>query len=517
MKPEIILTVIEGELTGKEFVFEERNICIIGRNNDCYPQIPDDEYHRFISRYHCLLDINPPAIRIRDFGSKNGTFINGEKIGQREDNETPEEAAQRYFPEYDLKNNDTITLSQTVFQVTIKNSKSGTGILPVNENSILPVEENSILPVEKDSKSGTGIMPVEENNENLQPENELENNGDDSKTKETIDIFENPFINVASSSNKRKRKKINIFKRLQNLLQKSLNGNKELKAISNYKLLESIGKGGFGEVYLARHTITNKLVAIKVMLPEVAEDENAVAKFLRETENHRALKHPNIVQLFDYGYSENMFFFTLEYCQEGSLQNYLKNKGKPLTIDEAIPIILQILDGLDYAHNAEIPYVKLADGTRGKGKGLVHRDIKPDNILLTTNEANSQVKIADFGLSKAFDLAGLSGLSVTNGTMGTPVFMPRQQVTDFKYTKPDADVWSVAATFYYLITAKFPRKFNQGDSFYSILRNDPIPIRQQNSNIPQDLAQLIDLALTEKPEIYFKTAKDFKNELLKLI
>lgn len=100
--------------------------------------------------------------------------------------------------------------------------------------------------------------------------------------------------------------------------------------------------------------------------------------------------------------------------------------------------------------------------------------------------------------------------------MGTPVFMPRQQVIDFKYAKPDADLWSLMAIFYYLITGKYVRKFTKGDSFYDILRNDPIPILKQNPNLPQKLAELIDLGLREKPEIYFKNAQDLKQALLNI-
>lgn len=81
MSAKVILTITKGNLKGQKFEFDSRTTCIIGRADDCYPKIPDDEYHRTISRYHCLLDINPPNIRVRDFGSKNGTFVNGQKIG----------------------------------------------------------------------------------------------------------------------------------------------------------------------------------------------------------------------------------------------------------------------------------------------------------------------------------------------------------------------------------------------------------------------------------------------------
>jgi len=98
MPAKVILTIIEGSLKGQEFVIDSRTTCIMGRAKDCHPQIPDDEHHRTISRYHCLLDINPPDIRVRDFGSLNGTYVNGKKIGQRQVNQTPEEGAKLKFP-----------------------------------------------------------------------------------------------------------------------------------------------------------------------------------------------------------------------------------------------------------------------------------------------------------------------------------------------------------------------------------------------------------------------------------
>jgi len=119
MSSKVTLTITCGNLKGREFTFDTRTTCIIGRAKDCYPKIPDDEKHRTISRYHCLLDINPPDIRVRDFGSKNGTFVNGEKIGQREAYQTPEEAAQIQFPEYDLQGGDEFTLSDTSFRVGV--------------------------------------------------------------------------------------------------------------------------------------------------------------------------------------------------------------------------------------------------------------------------------------------------------------------------------------------------------------------------------------------------------------
>src|SRR5687767_423745 len=106
MPAKIVLSITRGGLAGEKFVFEGRTTTLIGRADECYPRLPQDEHHRTISRHHCLLDINPPDVRIRDFGSLNGTYVNGQRIGGREPHQTPEEGARVAFPEYDLKDGD---------------------------------------------------------------------------------------------------------------------------------------------------------------------------------------------------------------------------------------------------------------------------------------------------------------------------------------------------------------------------------------------------------------------------
>ncbi|MGD1716101.1 protein kinase domain-containing protein [Dapis sp. BLCC M172] len=441
MSAQVKLTIIQGSMIGKEFIFEERTICIIGRHKDCHPRLPNDEKHRTISRYHCILDINPPDARVRDFGSRNGTYVNGQKIGQRQPHHTPEAGAKIQFPEYDLKSGDKIKLSQTIFQVSIE------------AETDMPPE---MVSIPKKSSAETVELPV-------------------------------------------------YPPRL---------GSNNLITIPGYRTIKLLGKGGCGEVYLARNNSTQKLIALKTMLPEVATHPQAINRFVREIENTKALNHKNVVKLKDYSYSDSQFFFTLEYCNGGSIWNLLERCGYQLSINMAVPIIIQALDGLEYAHNAEIPYVKKADGSFGKGKGLVHRDIKPANIFLSNINSSTVVKIADYGLAKAFDLAGLSGQTITGNKGGTFPFMPRQQIINFKYVKPEVDVWAMAATLYNMLTGAYPRDFVGKDPILTVLKTQPVPIRKRNIAIPQSLAEVIDLALIDEPEIYFKTAKEFKHALL---
>jgi len=452
MTSKVTLTITAGNLKGKEFTFDTRTTCIIGRAKDCYPNIPDDEKHRTISRYHCLLDINPPDIRIRDFGSKNGTFVNGKKIGQREAHQTPEEAAQIQFPEYDLGEGDEFTLSDTSFRVAVA----------------------------------------------LDPENA-----------KTAQQQSSPTI----PSNQE-----NLWEMLQAFLFKAVGGQNNIGVLGDYVLLKELGKGGFSLVYLAQHQQTKEQVALKVMLPKVAANQRAVNWFLREVENMKVFKHPNVVGLKEFGYADETFFFTMEYCEGGSVVDLMQKRGvSTLPIAEAVGIITQVLDGLTYTHNAEIPNVRLADGSFAKGRGLIHRDLKPGNIFLANIGGKQVARIGDYGLAKAFDQAGLSGQTMTGSQVGTPYFMPRQQVLDYKYAQPEVDVWAAAACLYVMITGYAPRNFVGLDPFRAVLDNDAVPICDRTSSIPQPLATIIDRALIDNPEIYYKSAVDFKQALLNTI
>jgi eukaryotic-like serine/threonine-protein kinase len=424
----ITLAIIAGKLKGKKIQFDSRTTCIIGRHPDCNIQIPNDQEHSSISRYHCLLDISPPAIRIRDFGSLHGTYVNGRCIGSRKNNQTPAEAAQLNLGEHDLQDGDVIQLSNTVFQVNI--------------------EQDLAVPP-------TYIIPE---------------NTDDIPSR--LDI----------------------------------NFDHDLGSIAGYTKVKLLGKGGCGEVYLARHDdqIGNrKLLALKTLLPRVAVMPYMKERFLKEAERTKMLNHPNLVKFDDCGETNGIFYFTMEFCDRGSVVNLMEKRNGKLELKEAMEIILQVLEGLDYAHRA---------------KGLVHRDIKPGNIFLTIQSGKIVAKLGDYGLAKAFDISGLSGQTLTGTAMGTPSFMPRQQVLNFKYVEPDVDVWAVAATLYFMLTGMYPRQLSLDiDPMLEILTKPAVPIRERDSSIPQPLAQLLDLALIDNPQLHFKSAISFQDALLSVL
>ena len=157
--------------------------------------------------------------------------------------------------------------------------------------------------------------------------------------------------------------------------------------------------------------------------------------------------------------------------------------------------------------------MKQKGGGYGPGKGVVHRDIKPANLFLTGWGSGRVVKVGDFGLAKAFAESGLSGGTRTGDVGGTYEFMCRGQVARYKDAGPEVDVWSLAATLYFLLTGCTPRDCGDGDKCLAVLEVDPTPIGKRRSDLPSGLAEVIDVALKEEPAMTFKTASAFKRAL----
>lgn len=267
--------------------------------------------------------------------------------------------------------------------------------------------------------------------------------------------------------------------------------------LGGYRLERLLGKGGMGVVYLARRPQDSEPVALKVLLSQVLVDELARAGFHREVEVTRSLQHPNIVALLDHGSEGDRFYFAMEYCPGGSLDGLLRRRGGPLDLGLAGRIALEALSGLAFAHEW----------------GFIHRDVKPENILLS-EASGAGVKVTDFGLAKSFQQAGLSGMTATGMVGGTTYFMPREQLTNFRQTRPASDVWSLAATLYYLLTLQYARDFELGqDPLAVILKGGVVPVRERAPGIPERVAAVVDRALADDLGTRYATAAEFRNAL----
>ena len=215
-------------------------------------------------------------------------------------------------------------------------------------------------------------------------------------------------------------------------------------------ILELIGRGGMGAVYKARQKELDRLVALKILPPEIGRQESFAQRFAREAQAMAKLSHPNIVTIHDFGRRGEFYFFLMEYVDGLSLRQVLDSGG--VSAKEALAIVPQICDALQCAHD----------------RGIIHRDIKPENILM---DRDGLVRIADFGLAK---LVGLTGgqppgdepagappapgaTRAGEGVMGTPQYMAPEQSDRPAEVDHRADIYSLGVVFYQMLTGELPR------------------------------------------------------------
>jgi eukaryotic-like serine/threonine-protein kinase len=494
MPTNIKLEVIKGAIREKEFLFEEHDTFVFGREPDCQACLPGDN---FVSRHHFLLEVNPPDACVRDLGSMNGTYVNGRKIGGRQKGETPEQGARKQYLEIHLIDGDEIKVGETRLLVRVHSQafccQCGDEI-PEADKKGWALDANSFLcgscrekQVDK-AKRAPKPSPVLCSRCGKDAAGEIgQRRGGEYLCAECrAKAAEDPW------------------RALQGLLEKArLKRNGEpAPAIEGYEIVRQLGIGGYGAVYLARRKKDGLLAAVKVMLARVAVQESSRKAFLHEMGVLKSLRHPNIVLLLEHGAIGSAFYFVMEYCDAGDVADLITRRGGRVALAEATAIMLLALDGLAYAHT----------------KGIVHRDLKPGNLLLAGNRANRAVKVSDFGLAKNFEQAGLSGMTLTGHFAGTPLFMPREQVLNFKRVKPVSDVWSFAATFYFMLTGVPPRETPRGvDPLAAVLGGVCTPIRDRDPSIPKALAPVIDRALAVDHKKRFQNATEFRDALAKAV
>jgi serine/threonine-protein kinase len=308
MPSKVTLKILNGNFKGQEHVFDEGSTCIIGRSQECSVRIPNDAAHKMISRHHCLLDINPPDIRVRDFGSLNGTYIGAERIGKRTHDD---ERGIATFPEFDLKDGDVFSLGDpgqalsVGFRVSIFVPTLCTGCseeIPEDEKAQAERSPGVFQCEACRQKEATLTLSTRTSD---RPARLCSRCGRDVSS-EVGEHRQGEFLCAQCKANPQ-----GIVSRL---LERARSARREeededLVAIRGYRILRELGAGGMGAVYLAEHEETGGQVALKVMLPHVAFMKKSRDVFLREAENTKALKHPNIVRFWDSGCAEGTFFF----------------------------------------------------------------------------------------------------------------------------------------------------------------------------------------------------------------
>jgi serine/threonine protein kinase len=269
-------------------------------------------------------------------------------------------------------------------------------------------------------------------------------------------------------------------------------------SIPGYTIKHEIGRGAMGVVYRATRQSDGQPVAVKVITPADGVMEKDSQRFLREARIMNTLEHRYIVRGLDSGESGGLLYLVMELVTGPDLRDRVKERG-PLEVPMAARLMLQVLTGLAHAH----------------AQGYVHRDVKPANLLLDGPKNNRVVKVADFGLARAFDECGISGLTMQGEAGGTPAFMAPEQVTHYRDVKPAADQYSAAATMYFLLTGQFVLDFASDARVHTvqIVADNRIPIRQRRADLPAALEAVITKALSREPKDRYRDVTALKEAL----
>ncbi|MCX4253979.1 MAG: Stk1 family PASTA domain-containing Ser/Thr kinase [Bacilli bacterium] len=262
------------------------------------------------------------------------------------------------------------------------------------------------------------------------------------------------------------------------------------KISDRYQIIKSIGEGGMANVYLAYDTILDRNVAVKILRGDLSNDEKFVRRFQREALAASSLAHQNIVEVYDVGEDNGEYYIVMEYIEGKHLKNLLKKRGK-LTLSEAVDIMMQITDGMSVAHDSYI----------------IHRDIKPQNIMILEN---GLVKITDFGIAMAMNA---TQLTQTNSVMGSVHYLPPEQASGQGSTL-QSDIYSMGIVMFELLTGELPFK---GDNAVEIalkhLKEPIVDIREKIPNVQNSIVNIIKRATAKNPKNRYNDAREMYEDL----
>jgi len=262
------------------------------------------------------------------------------------------------------------------------------------------------------------------------------------------------------------------------------------KINDRYQIIKTIGEGGMANVYLAYDTILDRNVAVKVLRGDLASDEKFVRRFQREALAASSLSHPNIVEVYDVGEDNGLYYIVMEYIEGKHLKQLVKKRGN-LTVREVVDIMLQLTDGMSGAHDSYI----------------IHRDIKPQNIMILEN---GLIKITDFGIAMALNA---TQLTQTNSVMGSVHYLPPEQACG-KGATIQSDVYSMGILMYELLTGSVPFKGENAVEIALKHIKETIPnVKDAVSTIPNSVANIVKRATAKNLKNRYVDAREMNQDL----
>lgn len=466
----VTLTVSKGPRAGTEIAFIRPRLYLIGRGVDADYRLSEDD--RYVHRRHAILEVSPPRCRVVNLGANNPVHLNGRAIASA-----------------DLRDGDVLELGYTQFTVTV-NEKfehreghcKGCG-RPVN------------LIGDEVEPEHCGACPSTKR----APEPGMPSQfacfacGKDLTDKANADglaaEFGTGMLHACSGCLPTADKNDGRF-------------------VGPYRLRRKIGFGGMGNVFLAYHPETARLVAIKLMLDLSVKE--LITRFIdRETRFMAELRHPALVSYVDRGIdASGAPFLVMQYLPSGCAADLMKQRGGTLPPAEAVATVGSALEGLAFMHDRHI----------------IHRDIKPANILLDPRRAGQTgyAKLGDFGLAKCYARAG-GAILTKKGGLGTEYYMPLEQYKDAAEVREPADTYAMGMTLYYMLTGRYSYDFEEAyikDHRHPVevlAASEPISVLKRKPELPAQLAAVVDRAVAKSVERRFQTAEAMRDGLFEAL
>ena len=423
----VTFRVIAGPHEGLGFTFHEHNTLFAGRLPRAQLRLEKDLH---FSRHHFRLEVNPPTCFLMDLNSRNGTFVNGERVKDR------------FLLDGDIVSGGRTKMVVSIFDPQEVKSK------PTNKSTRDSEPQQCPPPIP--SKQPPSIPPKSVSAPKIpQPQQ-----GD------------SPVV------------------------------------IPGYEIHEQIGAGDLGIVYRARKLSSNELCALKVLSPAAHTDETSIQAFLRQASVLNQLQHPHIIRLLELGAAGQNIFLATEYVGSYAWDEFVSRYTPEKRVRIACGIMSQILSALGYAHE----------------RSLVHRDVKPGNILITKKDDKLVAKLADFGIAKQYTTAGMSQVTRDGDVLGSLPFMSPDQFLNSRDARPTCDLYSAGATLYWMLTGHEPIPLEGHPcKFLAILEASPTPIQQHNPAVPDALAQIVHRSLEKTPEKRFSSATEMRHQIKALL
>ncbi|EMI54223.1 FHA domain-containing serine/threonine-protein kinase [Rhodopirellula sallentina] len=482
---QIKLDVTAGPHTGRSWTFADAQHIVLGRQAPSHLRLAEEVS---ISRQHIELRIDPPRVELADLDSSNGTKVNGIRVVNAS-----------------LCDGDLISIGNTELRLSVLIPSQGLNGCSAMAPSTPESAPSSLIDGDDKSPALTLVSPpcsspdasasppvpkgptdaIEQTRVNPDGRSRRE---DSHKTPSPVSSNPHPDAGGSVPGDTFSKTRRSEFIADESAVAITTAGSFPDR-IGVYDMKELLGRGGMATVHLAEHRRTGAQVAIKLIRTDLATTDKHVRLFVREAGLITRMNHPRIVKAFEFGIDGSMPYLVMEYLETIDLLSLLDRKPPEDRIKIATWVTSRILQAVHYAHD----------------QGIVHRDIKPGNVLAYREGRHLQIKIADFGLAKTFEDAGLSALTNERSLRGTIAYMAPEQFKNSRDAPPEVDLFACGACLYRMLSGTIPNMITKADE--TLHRLD------QCDDLPVDLRELVKKSIHCNPHVRFPSTAAFAEAL----